>query len=45
MTGDSRELKSDENLRMPPMKDGNVRYDTVNGSGLATSLVSSVVPS
>ena len=32
LTGDSTELKSDEKLRMPPLKnDGTTRYDTVNG--------------
>lgn len=31
LTGDSTELKSDTKLRMPPLKNGNVRYDTVNG--------------
>ena len=31
LTGDSIELGSDTKLRMPPMKDNNVRYDTVNG--------------
>ena len=32
LTGDSIELKSDEKLRMPPLKkDGTTRYDTVNG--------------
>lgn len=31
LTGDSIEMKSDTKLRMPPPKDGTVRYDTVNG--------------
>ena len=31
LTGDSIELKSDTKLRMPPVKEGSVRYDTVNG--------------
>ena len=31
LTGDSIQLESDTKLRMPPVKKGNVRYDTVNG--------------
>ena len=31
LTGDTIELKSDTKLRMPPIKEGGVRYDTVNG--------------
>ena len=31
LTGDTIELKSDAKLRMPPIKEGGVRYDTVNG--------------
>ena len=31
LTGDSIQLKSDTKLRMPPVKEGSTRYDTVNG--------------
>lgn len=31
LTGDSITLQSDTKLRMPPVKNGSVRYDTVNG--------------
>ena len=31
LTGDSIQLESDTKLRMPPVKEGSTRYDTVNG--------------